>query len=173
MKILGLDLASSATGWCWSDGEVLRRGCWNLARKGEHEGRRLERLREYLHKCHDAWGIDRIGCEDASFGSNNRHTAATHNELKGIVKLVCYEREIEVVWVNPSTLKKWATGSGRAKKPEMIRAAHTHYGIETDDDNIADAVLIAGFVRQDHAAAKTKTRRQKRRKRAAEPTLFN
>jgi|GEM_PF-5559580 len=43
---------------------------------------------------------------------------------------------------NPTALKKFATGNGRAKKPQMIRAAATLLGVNTTDDNIADACFV-------------------------------
>lgn len=179
MNILGLDLASSATGWCWSDGERLRRGCWKLGRSNEHEGRRLERLYENIHKLHEAWGVDRIGCEESSLGAGGRSegvqwsTVVLHNQLRGIVCLVASQIGAEVRWVNPASLKKFATGNGRAKKPDMIRFAQIHYGITTDNDNIADALHVAAYVRQDHPrAAKGKKARRARQKTASEPRLF-
>jgi Holliday junction resolvasome RuvABC endonuclease subunit len=172
MNILGLDLASSATGWCWSDGEALRRGCWKLGRSNEHEGRRLERLYEYLHKLHEAWGVDRIGCEESSLGAGGRSegvqwsTVVVHNQLRGIVALFASQIGAEVRWVNPSSLKKFATGNGRAKKPDMIRAAKVHYGIDTDDDNIADALHVAAYVRLDRPRV---AKRKRKTKKSAKP----
>lgn len=44
--------------------------------------------------------------------------------------------------VHSGTLKKWATGKGAAKKPEMIESARK-YKPDVADDNEADAILIA------------------------------
>ncbi|MEN0109233.1 MAG: hypothetical protein AAF805_00775 [Planctomycetota bacterium] len=45
----------------------------------------------------------------------------------------------------PSTLKKWATGHGFAKKPEMVARANELSGCDLPihDDNEADAVCLA------------------------------
>lgn len=42
-------------------------------------------------------------------------------------------------------LKKYATGKGNAKKPQMIQAAFDKYGITTSDDNVADALHCLHF----------------------------
>jgi Holliday junction resolvasome RuvABC endonuclease subunit len=45
--------------------------------------------------------------------------------------------------VAASTVKKYATGSGRAEKPDMIHAAKQKFvDLDVDDDNAADAVHI-------------------------------
>lgn len=41
--------------------------------------------------------------------------------------------------VAPTTLKKYVTGSGTAKKDDMKLAVFKHYGVEFRDDNLADA----------------------------------
>jgi hypothetical protein len=44
-------------------------------------------------------------------------------ELGGVVRLILHEREIPFADVPPSTLKKYATGKGNAKKDAVIAAA--------------------------------------------------
>ena len=43
------------------------------------------------------------------------------------------------------TLKKWATGSGKATKDEMIRAACDLGWQQPVDDNHADAILLCKY----------------------------
>ena len=139
MKILGLDPAARC-GVAHSDGIG---GTWTLTdSKDKHPGRRLERFRRLLYKFKRELGIDVIGYEDAAFGSNNMHTAAMHNELKGIIKLVAAEWDIPCYAWKPNHLKKWLTGSGKATKQDMIEAVSSRFGIKTDDDNIADAITV-------------------------------
>jgi hypothetical protein len=45
--------------------------------------------------------------------------------------------------VTPSTLKKFTTGSGAAKKSGMMLAVYKKWGFETSDDNLADAYSLA------------------------------
>ena len=47
------------------------------------------------------------------------------------------------------TLKKWATGSGKATKEDMIRAARD-LGGRTNHDNHADAMLLCARAKVTH-----------------------
>lgn len=147
MNILGLDPANR-TGYAHSGGH---RGVWEITNKRDkHPGRRLERLRSLLFQIKRTHGIDLIACEDASFGSLNQNTAAMHNELRGVIKLFAAEIEVPVTLYKPTQVKKWLTGKGNAKKPEMIRWVAERFNITTDDDNLADAVAILEMARESH-----------------------
>ena len=72
-----------------------------------------------------------------------------------MILLFCNDAHVKPVPVNAATLKKWATGSGRAKKPEMIRAADMHWPDycmafnRPADDNEADALLLLAWAREE------------------------
>jgi Holliday junction resolvasome RuvABC endonuclease subunit len=63
-------------------------------------------------------------------------------EAGTMLRFSLYSRHIPWFVVNPSQLKKFATGFGNAKKPDMIVAAKTLMNLDTDDDNVADAALL-------------------------------
>jgi Holliday junction resolvasome RuvABC endonuclease subunit len=79
-------------------------------------------------------------------------------ELAGAVKIALYEffhfteptRLVHSPFplqVPPSTLKKYVTGKGNAKKQEMLLSVYKRWGVDLSDDNAADAyglALIAG-----------------------------
>lgn len=75
--------------------------------------------------------------------------------LAGVTEMVCHRRHILVREAAPATVKKALTGSGRAKKPDMIDAAR-RWGVETKFHDEADAfgVWMAGISRlyPEHAA---------------------
>jgi len=54
----------------------------------------------------------------------------------------CAEAGIECEAVHSATLKKAATGSGRAGKDAMIAAAEERFGKSVTDDNEADALCL-------------------------------
>jgi Holliday junction resolvasome RuvABC endonuclease subunit len=54
----------------------------------------------------------------------------------------CAEHSVACEAVHVSTLKKKATGSGRADKAAMIWAASERFGREIKDDNEADALML-------------------------------
>ena len=49
------------------------------------------------------------------------------------------------VLVTPSQLKKFATGKGNVDKNVVIKEVYKRFGIDTDDDNTADAVVL-GYI---------------------------
>lgn len=151
MRILGLDPAATC-GFAHSDGV---RGIWMLAvNRDKHPGRRLERFRRHLFTIRRERGVDLLAAEDAGFGSKWENVQAMHNELRGVIKLVAAEWEIPIVLVQPSKLKKWLTGKGNAKKPDMIHWVGKRFGVRTDDDNVADAVAVMEFAKQEMGAVK-------------------
>ena len=54
------------------------------------------------------------------------------------------EHNIELMPVHTATLKKFATGSGRANKDDMVQAAKAR-GWSPQDDNEADAQLLLDY----------------------------
>lgn len=146
MKILAIDPAAKC-GFAHSDGHY---GVWDLSSsRKEHPGARLERIRSKLYRAKRDWGFDAIAYEDAQLGSHNFTTQGLHAEIRGVIKLIAREMgDVPIIEVNPSSLKKFATGNGRADKLQMIRAAKTMLGIETDDDNIADALFVLEYAKQ-------------------------
>lgn len=172
--ILGLDLAPvNRTGWAFLDrfGQrtygVFALGC----AYDEFPGERMVRLRDWLVSFLRDNPVCYIAYEDATFGSHNSSVQAMHNEVRGIVKMVAAEWKIPTLGINPMTLKKFATGNGRAPKVQMIRAAKTMLGVATNDDNVADALFIVEFARQNREVPLEK-RVRKPRKKSPQRRLF-
>lgn len=180
MITLALDPSRTATGYYHTAGHY---GVWHLTVSGsEHHGNALVRLRDHLRRAFDEWGFDRLAFEEGSFGSHNPNIQAVHNELRGVIKLVAAELGVPFRGFNPATLKKFATGNGRAKKPQMIRAAETMLGVLTTDDNIADAAFVHALAQAvwtrptvegaDDLPAKKAKRSSRRPRRTREARLF-
>lgn len=148
-RILALDPANR-TGWAYVDAEGRRlSGAFCIAKRTDrHPGARIARfmaaLREFLVK----YPVDVVACEDSHFGTRNHETAAMHAELRGLIKLMAYERGARFIAYKPSTIKKFATGYGKAEKSQMIKAARTVLGVEVDDDDEADALFILELARR-------------------------
>lgn len=146
MKILALDQAT-VTGWAVAsdEGRVVDSGVWKLAdprRTGESRGMRYVRFRAFLRQTLDAHpDIGLVVHEQTLL----RGGAATEiaNGLKALILEAAAERGLDVTCVHTAELKRFATGSGRAEKPEMMEACLSRFGIMPIDDNHADAVLIA------------------------------
>ena len=134
-QVLALDVATK-TGY-YSQHES---GTWNFTESKRRNGNKMHgAFRVMLMAFIRRYGIRRIVAEDVAV---NRHFYDLRRlaELRGILLEVCDELDLpEPEFVNPATLKKFATGDGRATKEQMIAACKNKYGIVPVDDNAADA----------------------------------
>lgn len=142
--IIGIDPATHC-GFCWTNGTERVYGTWDLSRFNRHPGEKLAMLRQNVMTLAHTKGCDLLAFEDAGFGAGpgQMTTMAFHNQMRGLLLLCAFEMGVRVVVLKPTTIKAFATGNGHAKKPQMIRACETHYGIRGIDDNAADAIFIA------------------------------
>lgn len=81
----------------------------------------------------------------------NSYSASKLGELAGVVK-VALKNSVPgagayPLRVPPATLKKFATGSGKASKQEVMSAVAKKWGPEFTDDNMADAFVLARMAR--------------------------
>lgn len=118
---------------------------------GEELSQRMNRLRSVVMavRAHvnslghrEPGGVELIVIEGPAYGSNNANT----HMLAGFWWLLVHalEKIAPVAVVQPSTLKKFATGNGRADKDEMLAAAIAAFpqaGIRNND--VADAAALA------------------------------
>ncbi len=143
MIILSLDLATK-TGWaCNIHGK--RSGVVEFQlKRGESPGMRFLRCRAWLNEMLQLCGgkIDVIVYEQA----HHRGGAATACCVGLVTEVLAFaaENNIEVMSVHSGSLKKWATGNGRASKADMIKAAQKR-GWDPEDDNQADATLLLEY----------------------------
>lgn len=143
-RILALDVATK-TGWFHTSGES---GVVKL--EGTTETK-MEVLADWLRRTVERLGVDLIAYEEASYGASGRGgkvqwaTVVFHNQLRGIVRLTAQQFGVECKPIHISTVKSFATGSGRATKAQMVRAFETFNRRKPVDDNEADAwgVLVA------------------------------
>lgn len=161
MTILALDPAAS-TGFAHSDGW---RGAVLLTSPFDtRPGDRLKRFEHWLIDALTAHNTELIAAEDASFGSPNPAIQASHNELRAVIHLVAALWQVDVKLFSPSTIKLFATGSGRAKKPDMIRACREKLGIVSDSDDEVDALWILELAKRPDCWPKPSEKRPKRAK---------
>lgn len=63
----------------------------------------------------------------------------------GVMELYAQVHAIPYASVSQGELKRHATGSGGAKKPEMIAVMEARHGISGLDDDQADAIAVGGY----------------------------
>lgn len=142
MRILACDLGTK-TGWAiWEKGLCMESGTQSFAKqRGESNGIMFLRFRKWLHDMFTNFGhFDILAFERA----HHRGGAATEIGvgLMAHALAVAAEFKAETAPVHSATLKKFATGNGRAEKEDMIRKANLLKPMRpVKDDNEADARL--------------------------------
>lgn len=171
--LLAIDPASLC-GFACENGKV---GTWPLKRGGRSPLVEMERL---LLRGIQEWGVDRIAAEDAAAGSwrtekkegqpwrgSSTKTAAFHNQILGVIKLVCGRLNIPLLVLHPATIKAYATKKPYANKALMREYLRLHHAAEYDvdclDDNAVDAVWIMKYA-QAHPYGPVKRKKTKRKK---------
>ncbi len=150
-NVLGLDQAT-VTGFADGQGH---HGIFDLREAGDSMGARLNYFRNTLNNMIQRWLVSKISFEYASYASLSGSVSDLHGALRGIILMVADTHNIPVVWYSPSTIKKYATGSGKAgakgcdrrkaraeSKLRMCQAATKEFGFSVTDDNLADALWI-------------------------------
>jgi crossover junction endodeoxyribonuclease RuvC len=146
-KWLGYDPSLTSSGYCFKTDEGYQVG--RILPKKFRGAERLDFITEQLLKLVYDHDIEVIFMEGYSMGSPQRGGAVGRafdiGELGGVVKLLAYRGGVDLVLVPPAVLKKFATGKGNAKKPEMIAAVRKVWGMDIPQDDMADAFLLYQF----------------------------
>lgn len=144
MNILACDTATK-TGWALCrNGKIIESGVQDFTKqRGDSNGMLFLRFRNWLSHVLQEQYINLVVYERAHY----RGGAATEVcvGLTGHLQGVCAELGIDYTSVPTLTLKKASTGSGRADKNLMINAAAKLTGRAPQDDNEADAVMLAQY----------------------------
>jgi Holliday junction resolvasome RuvABC endonuclease subunit len=153
MKILALDLGLK-TGFSISipgsfiDGPPrIESGTFEVpSPRGESPGMRYIRWGAWLRELLDMTRPDLVAFEQP----HNRGGAATEilNGMSTRVQEYCAARKIEHFPVHSMTVKKWATGTGKSKKPAMQAEAERRAGRRFDSEDEADAFLVMAYAVQ-------------------------
>lgn len=138
--VLALDIATQM-GWAHRSSACITSGSINWTeRRGETRGDRLWRFHQWLVEIHRATPLSLIAHE-AVAGHMQGPAQASYCQFHGVLLCWTARHGIPVRGINPSTLKKAITDSGRAKKPAMIAAVRA-LGFTPSDDNEADALAV-------------------------------
>lgn len=161
---MGLDLSLTGTGLVvWDGRRVLRSGVLAtepIPPKGKdqssklrvrkdgskvYRGTREERI-EFVRKKVDStirkFDVGLACVEGYSFASKGS-SMTDLAEMRGVILNCLHRGGVAYEIIQPPTLKKLATGDGRAEKPEMIAQAQEQWPGCPDEDNVADAYFLA------------------------------
>jgi Holliday junction resolvasome RuvABC endonuclease subunit len=159
VRLLGIDPGTSC-GYAILETETghIVSGVWDLSsRRHEGGGMRYLRLRSHLLDIFAA-GIDAVGYEEVRhhIGTDAAHV---YGGIVATISSTCEDQKVDVPrklgfapfrpaipyqGIPVGTIKKFATGKGNAKKPEIVEAANRLWPTAfIQDDNEADARFIA------------------------------
>ncbi|GMV83917.1 MAG: hypothetical protein AMXMBFR7_51010 [Planctomycetota bacterium] len=145
--ILALDLGHR-TGWVLFRDGTLRPGEWDLSHYSKTEpGRRFQDFFHRLMAIHEEFRLTDIYFEEVHGHFGNVTPAHVYAGYKTLLQFFCAENGIECVGVPVQTIKRHATGSGRASKAEVITAMRKEFNpIPIESDNVADAFALLSYV---------------------------
>jgi len=149
MRILAIDPGLHC-GFAFSDGTFVESGVEDFsARHRESRGMVFLRFRNWLVTILMMWDVELLVYEQAHL----RGGAATELIVGMTTRIQeeCCKRCINYTAIHSMTLKKYATGSGRAKKEDVIRVAEERYGKKGLTSDEADALMMLAWAREEYA----------------------
>lgn len=141
MSVLGID-PSTYTGLCLlnSDGSSHTM----VIRFADQRGlKRLQLIAQVFGHFLDEHKPELAVIEGYGYGGPSPHTLVTLVEIGTVLRLCLHERRILCYVCPPSVLKKFATGKGNAKKPEVQAEVVKRWGFECPSDDVVDAYVLA------------------------------
>lgn len=141
-NLLALDLGTH-TGWAVRrrDGTISHGTESFSPRKSWTPGQRWLRYRSWLSALIEREQIHAVTFERVVFGHSSASASDVYGGFRAITEMVVDAHHCTLDSVAVPTVKKHWTGSGRAKKPDMIAEARRR-GFRPDTDNAADALAI-------------------------------
>jgi Holliday junction resolvasome RuvABC endonuclease subunit len=137
-QVLGLDIATMCGYYSTHES-----GAWNFYEsKARNDNKQHKAFRATLIDFITQHDIRQVVAEDVNV-NNHFIDMRKLSEFRGILLEVCDELNLpEPVFLNVSSIKKFATGSGRATKLDMIRACVEKYNYRPRTDDEADAFWV-------------------------------
>ena len=120
LKTLGIDQSYTSTGWCLNhNGNIVHFS--TIKTTGEDMYNRAITVADTIVALVKTHKVDVVNCEQLAYGMTGNAT----RDLAGLLFVIVttLKRECPTVKVNlvsPTTLKKMATGSGKATKKDVI-----------------------------------------------------
>lgn len=149
----GIDPSLSATGLAWPDGSLE-----TIKTKPADKDWRLVEIAKRVSDGVRGQNPSIVAMEDLP---RNARSAGVTGMVQGVIRRELQSRGVPYFLVVPSTLKKAATGNGRASKSEMLDAYTGATGLINRDDNQIDAYWLRqvglALTGQEHTLADTST----------------
>lgn len=98
----------------------------------------IDQLDSYL----DFPQIQMVYLEGLSFGSKGR-TVSQLGAVHYLTRIFLMQHNLQYKIITPTVLKKFVTGKGNSKKELILLNVYKKWGVEFDDNNLADAYSLA------------------------------
>lgn len=137
VEVIGVDWSLAATGVC--DAMGVRRTLVPPTKD------RVDRLVWFFRQAqtlvadHDLLATVLVFEQPFVAGPARGQSTLDLGRLYGVIDVALRHWQGRVAWVAPSTLKKFATGSGASKKGDLRVEAYKRGGVDIADDNQCDA----------------------------------
>ncbi len=151
---LGIDQSFRSTGIVVMDDNIMLDFQCIKTDKTHDNFHRVHHIKGLIHNCLTAYAPEVVFIEGLSFSSQSNISRDLGGLQYTIVILSRYKHFIKTHIVTPTSLKKYATGTGKAKKEDMIDALPEHirsefmekgYKKTTGMADLADAYHLATF----------------------------
>lgn len=154
-NVLALDLGTK-TGWAVRDREGRISYGTEHFPQTERPGQRWQRYRAWLARMIAEHQIHMLAYETVMFGHGGQKSGRAgdvYGAWKCLVEMAVDTHNLTLLYAAPATVKKAITGSGRAKKEDVIAEVRRR-GFAPDTDNAADAIAVLAWAcRQEKVAA--------------------
>lgn len=146
VRVFGIDASLRCTGYAYHDGGKLITG--RIETDHLRGPRRLFYIRMMMGRALDAAQPTLVVVEDYAFsrkGNNMFHIG----ELGGVLKTLLWERGIDFIEVPPTVMKSIIALTGKAKKPQVMAALKSRFGLVVTQHDEADAagLMLLGEMR--------------------------
>ena len=143
-RVMGIDLSLVETGLCLLDGGDL---VWKMLVKSQpdqsvKEIERIQKIARTVTGYIDTYKPDLIVIEGLSYGSKNTTSLCQLAKLNFSIEIYCHQMGHHYLIIAPTHLKKFVTGKGNAKKEVMLMKILKRYGLEFENNNLADAYAL-------------------------------
>ena len=152
MAYVGLDLSLTGSGFCLKCGTELQMSTLKTTPKtAPNDLARLQYIRDSLMEKVPDYTV--MVCVEDFFVP---HRPSQMGAAKGLimvgtlVRIALLERGLPFYIVSPGQLKKYATGKGNGPKGLVIREIYKRWGVDANDDNQADACVLAHMAEAIH-----------------------
>lgn len=141
MKILGIDTGYSRIGYCIVDKSIVTYGLYPVEKIKEYENKVL-RVYEYTEELIKNFNVNKVVLESVYFNRNIK-TYFKVVMMMGVIYYASLKNNCEVEFIEGNKVKKIITGSGKAKKKDVMEVIKKIIGDIKMVDDVYDAIAIS------------------------------